>query len=540
LPGSFSCIILIIVRKNSQKKAKIMAKRQPFAALVLASFLILSTCTDPVSYLFDEAEYLIDVGTTVPSSGPGWHYDDGAKTYYIEKSGNYIIVGDNSSTPNPGENPYERRVVVKSGVRARITLYSVKIDATSNPTHKCAFDASGANVTLRLSGNNYLTSDDGAAGLQLNSGSLVIDSLAKSGSTVGSLTVKALRGDQGNLFGNAETIHGYSAAGGGGAGIGSADISTTCGDITIKGGTIIARGGTRGDDGSNSGIADGAGIGGGQASHSGSITITGGKITATGGEWGGAGIGGGGDATNGNITITGGMVKAMGGYCSAGIGGGVVITPNGHLGFGIPPHTIAISGGSVIAIGGADNPVSWGTGSGIGNGGDDDDYKNTVSITGGTVVAYAAVDNGFTAADGIGSGSHPSNITVKINKPGNAVVLATSINGSYSSSGGTEDGSAGVSTVGVSPTYGLASITRSSGSFPDPNYTLSVKLGDSLKLPDKAALIVHPDCPLDLDGKQIMRMQPVYTATVYGNYSGSNISVSIPVIGGPEYGNITN
>lgn len=98
-----------------------------------------------------------------------------------------------------------------------------------------------------------------------------------------------------------------------------AGIGGNAGDIIIKGGTIIAKGGN-----------GGAGIGASRASTTGNIIITGGNITAIGGSYG-SGIGSGqywsystGDVPSrcGNIVITGGTVVAQGGSYGAGIGSG--------------------------------------------------------------------------------------------------------------------------------------------------------------------------------------------------------------------------
>ena len=102
----------------------------------------------------------------------------------------------------------------------------------------------------------------------------------------------------------------------------------------------------------------GAGIGGGSEGGSdgscGNITITGGNITARGGI-NCAGIGGGRDAICGNITISGGTVMAMGGPEAAGIGGG----SNGSCG------AITITNGVTrvfAAKGGEEAPYSIGAG----------------------------------------------------------------------------------------------------------------------------------------------------------------------------------
>ena len=112
-----------------------------------------------------------------------------------------------------------------------------------------------------------------------------------------------------------------TAAGGGaffsfGAGIGGAK-NIACGNIVIEGGTVTATGGSGGDAS--------AGIGSGNNGSCGAISISGtANVTATGGP-GGAGIGSGyGDNSHcGNITISGSAhVTATGGSNGAGIGSG--------------------------------------------------------------------------------------------------------------------------------------------------------------------------------------------------------------------------
>jgi len=115
-----------------------------------------------------------------------------------------------------------------------------------------------------------------------------------------------------------------------GAGIGSGDQGT-CGDITISGGEIMARGGL-----------DGAGIGSGKGSQAacGKITISGGVVVAEGGK-NGAGIGSGYYYSRcGEILISGGKVTATGGMEAAGIGCGSFFSTCGN---------ITISGGEVKA-----------------------------------------------------------------------------------------------------------------------------------------------------------------------------------------------
>ena len=112
-----------------------------------------------------------------------------------------------------------------------------------------------------------------------------------------------------------------------------------CGNIVIKGCTVVANGGI-----------GSAGIGGGVNAQCGSITIDGAKVTATAGNYGGAGIGGGiasegNKASCGDITIRGeAQVNATGDSWGAGIGSGANATCG----------DITITGGTVTATGGND------------------------------------------------------------------------------------------------------------------------------------------------------------------------------------------
>ena len=180
------------------------------------------------------------------------------------------------------------------------------------------------------------------------------------------------------------------------AGIGvSSGSSGKSGTLTINGGVVTATGGT-----------GSAGIGGGDGGAGGEITINGGIVTATGGS-NAAGIGGGYGGGGGEITITGGKVDATGGSYGAGIGRG----QNGSGG------TITIEGGEVTATGG-----SYGAGIGGGwfSGG------GTITIEGGTVIATG----GWSGA-GIGGGVLGSGSTFSTGTDGNAVIFATGSNAQH-------------------------------------------------------------------------------------------------------------
>ena len=261
----------------------------------------------------------------------------------------------------------------------KLTLKDVKIDVSNtgweNHAGKAALSVQGeGNVEIELDGKNELKSGVYKAGLEKNTsaGTLTLKDNKEAGS--GSLNAEggALSAGIGGSY------NGYSANNG-------------TKNIIITGGTVTATGG----DG-------GAGIGGGNGGAAENIIITGSTVTATGGgsvlDWGGAGIGGGGDGRNSdsngkNITITGSTVTAKGGNGSAGIGGGVA-------GIG---EAITITGSTVTATGGIGAAgIGGGCGGYNGNG-------ENITITGSRVTA-----TGNSGGAGIGGGERcdGENITI--------------------------------------------------------------------------------------------------------------------------------
>ena len=97
----------------------------------------------------------------------------------------------------------------------------------------------------------------------------------------------------GTLIAYGSSVLGYDAAAIGGGGY----YESSCGNIVITGGIITATGGN-----------GAAGIGGGRVNKCGNISITGGTITANGGNYA-PGIGSGMDLYCGNITITNGVTR---------------------------------------------------------------------------------------------------------------------------------------------------------------------------------------------------------------------------------------
>ena len=155
-------------------------------------------------------------------------------------------------------------------------------------------------------------------------------------------------------------------------------IYSVSGDVTISGGTVTATGGNSTDSYGS----------GGDGIHSGSLTISGGTVTATGGDSTGSnGLGGRGICSDsGGITISGGStVTANGGNGSSGRDG--ISSSSG----------VTVSDGTVTATGGNS------TGS-YGSGGDGIRSDGGVTISGGTVKAAGGDSKDGYGGDGIRSG----------------------------------------------------------------------------------------------------------------------------------------
>jgi len=241
----------------------------------------------------------------------------------------------------------------------------------------------------------------------------------------------------------------------GGAGIGSGSQSgkslsvQETGTINIKGGTVVAQGGYMG-----------AGIGGGTNTAGGILNISGGNVTATGGN-GAAGIGGGcadgvvyiekeeddddfmtivpsPGGNGGIITISGGIVTATGGngismlkFAGAGIGSG------GGQFWGFPPDysssgdagKITITANASVTAQGGSRGATGGGGAGIGSGGvglyADPGLADDITIsTSATVYARGGNRGQIFAGADIGTGG--SNSTPGISSDINTTVISIS------------------------------------------------------------------------------------------------------------------
>lgn len=370
---------------------------------------------------------LVLLGAFIPSFvlADTWYLDKGDIT--VNATGTIQTVTQGAAPvedPNPvitSNGKTENTVIINAGenATANVTLENVNIDVSSKSEAAITTQGQG-DVTLNLSGNNSVQSGEYHAGVHKGN--------------AGNLTVTTPEGGTGSL----------NATGGkGGAGIGGDSSGGNGNNITISGGTVVAKGGEysagiggggnsshnnaskitiSGGDVKATGAGSAAGIGGGNSGSGTDIEITGGKVTATGGEQGagigggnggngsritvsggevnaagkdnydggGAGIGGGSGGNGSDITVSKGIVNATGGDYSAGIGGG----KNGS------GSDITVSGGKVKAIGG-----SHGAGIGGGFGGS----GSNIAIEGGKVEASSVGGGAGIGGGSLGSGS---NITI--------------------------------------------------------------------------------------------------------------------------------
>lgn len=368
-------------------------------------------------------------------------YDSSGNKVTTANPNGYIIIGKT--------NVYSARV---TGGSIAITLRNMEINY-NNTYNRCAISiSSGANVNFKLEGTNRLAGGQLWAGLEVPFGA--------------SVTITGENPDTDILYAD-----GYQGAGIG-AGSGFYDSSSSCGNVTISGGCVIA-----GDMNSNS-----AGIGGSR----GTVIINGGKVNATGGNHG-AGIGG----DNAKVIINNGNITAKGRQYGAGIGGsnaevnikgGNVDAKGGEYGAGIGGvwnsggGNISISGGTVIANGGTTG-AGIGGGFGYGNGcGNGCGNGGNIKISGGNVIANgksggAGIGGGEAIGSGAGAGG---NVTIS-----GGTVQAYGENGGAGIGGGAGGGAGNTVITGGSVKASSISGTPTNGAdIPKQVYLTTVTLPD--------------------------------------------------------------
>jgi hypothetical protein len=254
-----------------------------------------------------------------------------------------------------GIAPTANTVTIDVNSAMSIILDGVNMNNSASPF----VIVSGSTVNLTLQGTNTLTCSDRGAGLQVNDNAVLNITADSTGSLLangGILTLGSGIGSS-DVFDNTGTVTisgGTVTATGGdmGAGIGSAGLGSG-GKVTIMGGTVTATGGA----------TFGAGIGG---ISNVTVIINGGMVTATGfasPDMGGLpGIG---SSNNCRVEINGGTVIASSALC-AGIGGdsnpyytggtvtingGKVTATSGFVGIGGANILVTVNGGTVTAIG---------------------------------------------------------------------------------------------------------------------------------------------------------------------------------------------
>ena len=285
-----------------------------------------------------------------------WDIGKGDITVNAESGGQTVRQGGGAAVPDSAPvitgTSKENNVTINadSGQTASVTLSGVNIDVRDKG--KAAVSTTGeGNVSIELNGGSTLRSGYEHAGLEKNNGgSLTIADEDKNGKLTawGGQQGAGIGGGSGkdgsNIFitgGGVNAIGGLAASGIGGG------LGGNGSNITISGGKVGATNGL-----------NGAGIGGGQHGSGSNITISGGEVNAIGGDWS-AGIGGGQRGSGSHITISGGEVNASGGKCGAGIGGGVDGKGEG----------ISVSGNAQLKVRGGSVHGDYGTGAGIGGGG---------------------------------------------------------------------------------------------------------------------------------------------------------------------------
>lgn len=314
-----------------------------------------------------------------------WRTDDANGILIIEKGGTIIIDGSGSSTE------VMNTIRINTDDRVYLTINNLQIGTDRN----APIDIQSGIVFLELRGDNtlhvwdgsfpsiavselsdlYIDGDGILVGNRISSlvdyadcGAITIDGGTIDMTMGGSENAAAIGGSQ-NSHTYGITINGgtINAGSHNGAGIGSGKNGSVS-EIRINGGTIKC--------GSN---GKGAGIGSGLDGSVDKIIINGGNIHAVG--FDGAGIGGGEASTSGSvkvksIIIAGGNVSAVSRQYGAGIGGG----KNGTA------DSIAITGGTIAASsGGSPSSQTADIGGGFG-------FQDTMGdfwISGGSIYTYS-------------------------------------------------------------------------------------------------------------------------------------------------------
>ena len=324
-----------------------------------------------------------------PAFAGTWYIEDGditvkagetEGTNKVSQGANQEVEDTDTIIKNREDTASSNTVTIeaeKKDDKVEVTLKDVNIDTSSR--NKAAVSVTGSgNTTIKLDGDNHLTGGNGSSGIS-SSGSLTI-----TGGETDSLTAKGGSGEDGSggdgIHSGSLTIYGGTVnANGGNCGDGNysdggSGIRISSHSLTIYDGTVNATGGKSG----------GGGSGGNGIDSSGSLTISGSMVNATGGN--GNFSGGDGIRSGGGVTISGGTVKAAGGDSKDGYGGDGIRDDGTRSDGGV-----TISGNTVNAAGGNGGKVG---GYGICS-------FDRVAISGGTVEAAGGSSGSSNGSDGI-------------------------------------------------------------------------------------------------------------------------------------------
>ena len=281
-----------------------------------------------------------------------------AKTWYIEDGDITVKAGETEGTNKVSQGANQE-------VEDTDTIIKNREDTASSNTVTIDAEKKDDKVEVTLKDVNIDTSSRNKAAVSVTgSGNTTIkldgDNHLTGGNGIysnssGSLTIS---GDENDSL----TAQGGDSRNG---------IYSVSGDVTISGGTVTATGGnSTGSYGS-----------GGDGIHSGSLTVSDGTVTANGGN-GGNVSGDGIRSSSGGVAISGGTVTANGGDSSSRKGASGISSSSG----------VTVSGGTVNANGG----------NGDYNGGSGISSFDRVAVSGGTVTANGGSGN-FSGGDGISS-----------------------------------------------------------------------------------------------------------------------------------------
>ena len=344
------------------------------------------------------------LAATMPLTAFAGTYDVavGSVTVNASESGQTVTHGTNVAVPDSAPVITQSTETTANTVTihadawatANVTLSGVNIDTSG--TGQAAVEVTGnGDVVIELDGNNTVKSGEKHAGVEKNT---VAPTDTVPGSGNGKLTITD-ENDDGSLKAN---------GGEGGAGIGGG-AKGSASNITISGGEVTAAGGNalKIEHGDAVELLAGAGIGGGGDGNGSNITISGGTVTATGGE-NAAGIGGGTGGNGSNINISGGTTTAIGGDPQKFVNGdgNVEEAPGGGAGIGGGAYgegnNIAVKYTAQVTATGKGNAAN------IGNGYDKEyegeQQPDNVDLSGlssfGNVNGVSGSDGGYQASNG--------------------------------------------------------------------------------------------------------------------------------------------